>query len=160
MPRPKAHSKPTIAMNAPEPRSRLAEQKARGVTPEMPPVSHAAAPLLGWWLDVGPTQPGGMGDVPLAYGEIAAWSRTTATPLEPWQAQLLRHLSREFLDARAKGADPMALPPWQVVAEEQKRAAGAELSRRLHALATVHEQEAARRAGRTATPANLPDVEH
>lgn len=146
-------------MNAPAPRSRMAEQRARGVTPDMPPVSQHAAHILGWWLDVGPAMSGGMGDVEISYGEIVAWSKATGTPVEPWQAQLLRRLSGAYIEAKVAGADPMAVPPYHVVAEEQKRAAGRELAQRLTALAAVHEQEAARRAARSPKLANLP-TEH
>lgn len=146
-------------MNAPAPRSRMAEQRARGVTPAMPPISEHAGHLLGWWLDVGPTMAAGMGDAEITYSEIGAWSKLTGTPVEPWEAQLLRRLSGAYIQARNDGADSMAIPPWHVVAANQKQAAGRELSARLTALAAVHEQEAARRAQRSPTLANLPHRE-
>lgn len=147
-------------MNAPDPRSRLDEQKSRGVLPAMPPVPLHAVYLLDHWQDVGPTGVGAMGETVLSYGEIHAWCDLTGVELEPWEARLLRHLSGEYLGERAAAADPMRLAPWAQVSAEQKAAAGQRLAQQLNALATVHEQEAARRNARRAKPANLPTTEH
>lgn len=61
----------------------------------LPPVAHRH--LIGWWLEIGPTVMAGMGEGPIGWQEIAAWQRLTANQLEPWEAQAIRRMSRDFL---------------------------------------------------------------
>jgi len=86
----------------------------RGEHPLLPPVTHRH--IVGWWLEIGPTAASGMGEAAIGWQEIAAWERLTANRLEPWEAQAIRRLSREFLSQQHEARKPHCLPP---ASEEQ-----------------------------------------
>ena len=67
--------------------------------------------LLDWLWDVGPAVGGGMGPAPVDYRDIAAWAALTHTDPTPWEARMLRHLSRHYLAALSAAEDPAAQPP-------------------------------------------------
>lgn len=69
--------------------------ESRGELPVLPPVAHRH--LIAWWLEIGPTVMAGMGEGPIGWQEIAAWQRLTANQLEPWEAQAIRQMSRDFI---------------------------------------------------------------
>lgn len=63
-------------------------------------------------MEIGPTEAGGMGAVPLSWREIDAWaSRTFARP-SAWEARLLRRLSAEYLAESRAAEDPHRPTPW------------------------------------------------
>jgi hypothetical protein len=76
----------------------------------MPPLDGSPSYLIDYLFEIGPAMDGGMGIVPLSYGEIAAWSLLTGIRLRPWEARTLRRLSREYVDELHKGS---WRPPWQ-----------------------------------------------
>lgn len=92
-------------------RSRLTQMVERGDTPDLPPLG-AEAYLVDHLLEVGPAMPAGMGDAPLSYSEIHAYTLAAGVRLAPWEARALRMLSREYLSARAEGEDADCPPPY------------------------------------------------
>ncbi len=89
----------------------------RGETPILPsvPFPHLAK----WWLEIGPTQAGGMGEAVIGWQEMAAWERVTGLKLGPWEARAIRSMSSAFVsmrqDARKSGCPaPFAEDPEQI----------------------------------------------
>lgn len=103
--------------------SRLKKMQAQGAAPSMPPLRPALQPLLAHLQDVGPVLSGGMGPAPLTYGELQAWQASTGVELSPWQATLLRRLSREFVAETNAAADPARPAPWAPEHETEERRA-------------------------------------
>lgn len=101
----------------------------------IPPVTPECAHMVEHWLDVGPAMPGGYGDVPLTHTELDAWQRNCGLSLQPWQASLIRRMSRGYLVERVAGADPTRPPPWAEVSAQQKAAVAETLRRQLSAMA-------------------------
>lgn len=84
--------------------------EARGEVPRMPEVP--APYLLEWWYEIGPTVPAGMGEAPIGWPDLAAWSETTGIELEPWEARTLRRMSREFIEMRFDARKPDCPEPY------------------------------------------------
>lgn len=65
--------------------------------------------LVEAFADLGMVQPAGMDVGPLSYTEIAAGA--------PWasqkERQVLRAMSRAYLDGGKIGKDPFGVPPWE-----------------------------------------------
>lgn len=99
--------------------SRLDQMKRDGVTPQMPP--NPLPHLISRLIEIGLTQPGGMGPVPLTWQEIAAWQQLTGVALSSWEARTIRHLSIAYLGETAKAESETCPPPWKprVTAAEQ-----------------------------------------
>lgn len=77
----------------------------------LPPVG-SEKHLIDMLFDVGPLMATGMGPTALSYGELAAWATMTGAYVAPWQARLLRGLSRAYLAELTQAEDPMRPPPW------------------------------------------------
>ncbi len=88
----------------------------RGEHPLLPPVAHRH--LIGWWLEIGPTAPGGMGDAPLPIAQIRNDMEALGVDLAPWEARAIRRMSREFLSQQHEARKPHCLPPY-TASEEQ-----------------------------------------
>lgn len=93
-------------------RSRAERMAADGLQRLPFPPVRAGEYLAEYLTDAGPVSAGGMGVAPLSYSEIDAWARTTATPLQPWEAQMLRRLSRAYAASLRASEDAGCLPPW------------------------------------------------
>lgn len=113
------HAKPK-----PDPRSRRAKVDAtlprlsrldiltkQGAVPQLPP--NPLPHVLSRLIDIGMTEPGGMGPVPLSSREVEAWQHNTGVELSPWEARLLRTLSREYVAQLAKAEEPDCPAPWR-----------------------------------------------
>jgi hypothetical protein len=85
-----------------------------------PPVLAGAA-LLDWFWDVGPVAHGGMGPVPIGYADLQAWAAITGTPLQPWQAAVLRRMSRAYVAELRTAEAADAPPPWAAAPTQQQR---------------------------------------
>lgn len=79
---------------------------------ELPPVEEAGY-LIDYLMEVGPVTSGGMSAAAISYSEIAAWSQITGTIISPWDAHMLRYLSRVYVNQYADSKDPRAPAPWQ-----------------------------------------------
>ncbi|MCR4297509.1 MAG: hypothetical protein NUV75_01965 [Gallionella sp.] len=99
---------------ADKPVSRLekmrADMKDETYHPDMPPCD--AEYLLAYLWDCGPAVSAGMGDVPLRSEHLIAWQEETGIPLQPWEAKMLRSLSREYLAQAQKSEKPDCPPPY------------------------------------------------
>lgn len=104
--------------------SRLWKLQEQGREPKLPEV--ACSYLLDCFFEVGPAQSGGMGQAPLSFQEIDAWSRLTGRSVSPFEALTLRRMSMAWVAESARAEDPDASPPWageQVTVEERVRVA-------------------------------------
>lgn len=108
-------------------KTRMQKLQADGTSPAMPPLWRGEH-LLDYLWDVGPVMGSGMGAAALTYGELHAWQANTGIALQPWEAQLLRHLSREYAAEAAQATAPDRAAPWTDAPTELDRAA---ISRRL-----------------------------
>ena len=87
------------------------KMNAAGMDPGMPPLD--APYLLGYFWEVGPTMPGGMGEVPLTFHEIQAWQEQIGIDLQPWEARIIRRLSCEYLNQSNKATKLHCEAPWE-----------------------------------------------
>jgi hypothetical protein len=109
----------TTLENAPK-ESRGEVMKRAGITPAMPEIS--ASWFIDWLTDLGFVENTGMGSAPIGWITLRAWQDLTGTPLQPWEARLIRKLSSLFISARSEGEDPLAQPPFYaapVIDQEQ-----------------------------------------
>lgn len=90
--------------------TRLEELKRRNITPQMPP--NPAPHIVDRLIEMGITEAAGMGASPLSWREIVAWQEGTCVRLAPWEARLIRTLSKAYL-AESRVADSENHPaPW------------------------------------------------
>lgn len=88
--------------------SRAEDMKKKGITPQMPP--NPMPHIIDRLVEIGLTEPAGMGMAPISWRTLAAWSELTGISLTPWEARLLRHLSVEYL-AQFHRSDAETCPP-------------------------------------------------
>ena len=67
--------------------------------------------MLEAFFSIGPTFHTGMGEAPVPWSEIAAWTSATGTVLDPDEAETVVSMSRAYLNARHEGMDPHSIPP-------------------------------------------------
>lgn len=82
----------------------------------LPPIAHRH--IVKWWLEIGPTVMAGMGEGPIGWSDIAAWQHLTAIQLDPWEAQAIRRLSREFLSQQCEARKPLCPSPLAEIEEK------------------------------------------
>jgi hypothetical protein len=80
--------------------------KAQGVEPVLPALSpvlfenpHMPIGLpvmVEWLMEMGPTEPAGMGMATISWATIGYWEKATGVELNPWQAKLMRRLSGDW----------------------------------------------------------------
>lgn len=97
--------------------------KKDGLDAQMPP--NPAPHIINRLIEIGLSQPAGMGSAPLSWQEISAWSHCTGVSLPPWEARLTRRLSVDFLAESRRAEDETCPPPWQ--AEVTRSGIAAEL---------------------------------
>lgn len=86
----------------------------QGLEPGLPEVAECFRHLIDYLFEVGPDMQTGMGATPLTHGELRAWQDNTGLGLEPWEANMLRRLSAEWIAERHRAEDPSAPAPYQV----------------------------------------------
>lgn len=100
--------------------SRLESLRSKGRDPKLP---QAPLPyLVGYLFEVGPASAGGFGMVPLTHQEILAWQENMQRRLQPWEVDMLRRMSAEYVAELRRAEDPAAPAPWdgEVVTEEER----------------------------------------
>jgi hypothetical protein len=94
----------------PDPQTRLQRMTADGIVPEMPPIR--APWIIDTLMDIGASEPGAMGPVPLSWGTIAHWQACMGVDLAPWLCRLLRRLSVEFVAESQNAREHDCPAPW------------------------------------------------
>lgn len=93
----------------PEPAARIEERKKKNQPVLYPP--NPAPYLTDWFLEIGPTAPGGMGDAPISWQDMAAWSQVTGIELDPWEGRTLRRLSIAHINQKYAAKKPGCIEP-------------------------------------------------
>ncbi len=62
--------------------------------------------VIDWLMEVGPTDPGAMGSVPISWTSIDHWQHCMGLELPPWLARLLRRLSVDFVAETVRAREP------------------------------------------------------
>lgn len=93
-----------------DPPSRIDAMRKRGDHVPIPP--NPAPYLTGWLFEIGPTVPGGMSPAPLGWLDMAAWQGISGVELLPWEASLIRQLSRVFVSASHDARKRDCPAPW------------------------------------------------
>lgn len=68
--------------------------------------------LIEHLMEVGPTTSTGMGPTPITWSEMQAWQQQRGIELQPWEASLLRGLSRDYASEMARAASIDCPAPW------------------------------------------------
>ncbi len=63
-------------------------------------------------MEIGPSEAGAMGAVPLSWASIDHWQRCIGAELAPWLCRLLRRLSVEFVTESQNAREPDCPAPW------------------------------------------------
>lgn len=90
--------------------SRLLSMKADGIDPSLPDL--LAPGIVDMLMEIGPTITGSMGQAPIEWRDIAAWQEITGITLPPWQASMLRRLSRDYLAESQEATKPDRPAPY------------------------------------------------
>lgn len=99
--------------------SRYDQAKKDKIVPAMPP--NPAPHIVARLLEIGITQPTGMGPAPLSWGEIAAWQRLTRIALAPWESRLMRQLSIDYIGELSRAESENCPPPWRTEVSEREK---------------------------------------
>lgn len=83
---------------------------ADGIVPDMPPIR--APWIVDMLMDIGASEPGAMGPVPLSWATIARWQSCMGVELAPWLCRLLRRLSVAFVSESQNAREPDCPAPW------------------------------------------------
>jgi len=100
--------------------SRLQQLTKQGLSPSLPHPG-VGEHLIGYLMEAGPTQPGGMGMAPLGWCELESWQRSTGIALQAWEARTLRRLSCEYVAAANDAADPACPAPYSTAPTPDQR---------------------------------------
>lgn len=76
----------------------------------MPPIS--CPWVVDYLMEVGPTEAGAMGPVPVSWREIDHWQQCLGIALDPWVTRLLRRMSLEFVAESQKAREADCPAPW------------------------------------------------
>ncbi len=102
-----------------------------GADPTYPAISSCDY-MIGYLFEVGPVMGDTMKQAALSNTEIRAWQDNTGARLTPWEARLLRSLSREYLCASQAAEAPGCPPPWGE-SDDGKSIRAEELQRKIDA---------------------------
>jgi hypothetical protein len=116
-------------------RSRLQQARDAGEEPALPYCS--ARFLSDYLFEIGPIKAVGMGTGPIDWQDIEAWQRCTAITLPPWQARLLRSLSRSYLAMSREAEEPDCRSPMEDEVTKREREAVSQKLRAMRAGANI-----------------------
>ena len=87
----------------------------KGQSLPMPELTWHGNALVSLLFEVGPTLFTAMGEVPLTWQELDAYSRMTGLKCEAWEAVLLIQMSMEYMEGREIGENPLGKMPMDAV---------------------------------------------
>ena len=103
-------SKAGINKTDEEPVSRLSFYAKNDVEVFYPPCGMMY--MVNYLFSAGPTMPSPMGSTPLTHQEIQAWQHNMGIDLCPWEANVLREISRQYLSELLQSDKHDSPPPW------------------------------------------------
>lgn len=101
--------------------SRIEQYRRDGLPVFLPP--NPAPSIVNHLVEMGITEAGGMGAVPLSWATIDAWQRVTGVTLPAWEARMIRQLSVEYLSETRKAESQFCPAPWQTEPTQRHREA-------------------------------------
>ncbi|MDZ7894231.1 MAG: hypothetical protein U5M50_04240 [Sphingobium sp.] len=119
IPKPDARSKRAKQADQAAQISRLDDMKRQKVVPPMPP--NPMPHLIDRLVEIGLTEPAGMGAAPISWQSIIAWQQAVGVPLAAWEARLLRKLSTEYLAESRRAESENCPPPWRAPVTDHER---------------------------------------
>ncbi|MBY0303610.1 MAG: hypothetical protein K2W86_00470 [Sphingomonas sp.] len=90
-----------------------------GIVPNMPPI--VCPWIIDTLMEIGPSEAGAMGPVPVSWATIDHWQRCIGIDLPPWACRLIRRLSVEFVAEGQRAREADCPPPWTDIAEGHNR---------------------------------------
>lgn len=90
----------------------------RGETPALP--ENPAPHITDWFLEIGPAVSAGMGEAPIGWQDMAAWSDLTGIELDAWEARTIRSLSEVFVAERHRARKPACMAPYSALPAENR----------------------------------------
>lgn len=99
--------------------SRLDQMRRDGLAPKLPP--NPAPIIINRLIELGLTEPAGMGMVPISWQTLSAWQKLTGVQLAPWEARMLRTLSSEYLAESRRAESENCPAPWRTEVTERER---------------------------------------
>ncbi len=69
--------------------------------------------MVSYFYEVGPSTPTGMGEVPIAHSEIAAWKSNTGICLTTWEVRTLRRMSIDYVNESHQATKRGQPAPWK-----------------------------------------------
>lgn len=105
----------------PEKQEKSRYEKYRGTALADLPDVIAADYLLDYLMEVGPANSNGMGIQPITYSEIKDWADVTSTEIAAWDAHIIRHLSRAYVNAYNEAKKPTAPAPYMEAQDIETR---------------------------------------
>jgi hypothetical protein len=91
-----------------------------GQVPDLPFIDPALQHFVDYLFDVGPISASSGGSSVLTWADLATWERAWGLRLMPWQKQLLRRLSGEYLSESSTADEHDAPPPWVSTPDREK----------------------------------------
>lgn len=110
VPDPPPGDKKLAALKVPR-RSRRQALRDNKEIPVLPPAEEGFY-LVEYLFEAGPVESTGMGAVVLSWRELRAWQKTMGITLAPFEGNILRRLSQEYLAESQRATDPDCPPPW------------------------------------------------
>lgn len=92
---------------------------ASGIVPDLPLIRTPW--IIDTLMEIGPSEAGAMGVVPLSWASIDQWQRCIGADLAPWTCRLIRRLSAEFVTEGQRAREPDCPPPWTAAADDINR---------------------------------------
>lgn len=86
-----------------------------GIVPDMPLIR--CPWIIDTLMEIGPSEAGAMGPIPVSWATIAHWQACMGTELAPWLCRLIRRLSAEFVTEGHRAREPDCPPPWTAIAD-------------------------------------------
>ena len=83
---------------------------ASGIVPDLPFIRTPW--IIDTLMEIGPSEAGAMGVVPLSWASIDHWQHCIGADLAPWTCRLIRRLSAEFVTEGQRAREPDCPPSW------------------------------------------------
>ncbi len=92
---------------------------AGGLVPDMPVIRTPW--IIDTLMEVGPSEAGAMGQVPLSWASIDHWQSCIGAEIPPWVCRLIRRLSVEFVAEGQRATETDCPAAWTGAADDSNR---------------------------------------
>lgn len=77
--------------------------------------------ITDWLFEIGPSSANGMGESPIDWASIAAWSGQIGIVLNAWEARTIRRLSQDFIHMRFEARKASCPAPFDPDADDEAK---------------------------------------